>query len=134
MLTTKKRYGIINLTKNKKIKEKQKMDNKQFINNIEVAIEELENENVNLFHQEEFLDSMLVKSERYDGRFIANVLCDDMPENNVMNTLELKLFSVSNKRFELLAQMDLLKELKEEALQRIESKKLGDEFFKNLFE
>lgn len=113
------------------------MDNKQFINNLNVAIEELENENVTLFNQEEFLDSMLVKSERYDGSFIASILCDDMLENNVMNTLEKKLFSVSNKRFELLAQMDLLKELKEEALQRIENEELADElghFFENLFE
>ena len=113
------------------------MNNKQFIANLEVAIEELENENVTLFNQEEFLDSMLVKSERYDGRFIANVLCDDMPENKVMDTLERKLFSVSNKRFELLAQMDLLKELKEEALQRIENEELADElgyFFENLFD
>lgn len=114
------------------------MKNEQFVKNLEVAITKLEEQDVFLFRKEEFLNSMICKNERHNGRVIVNTLCDNMlNEDNVYITLHEKLSSIQEERIQLLAQMDLLEDLKIEAYDRIEIEESAVElgkFFENLFE
>ena len=110
--------------------------NKQFITNIELAILELEAEDIMLFKKEDFLTSMIVRSESNNGRYFIDKLCNYIPlenEENIMGTLHKKVENIHDKRSEILAQIEVLEELKEEGLQKIESEKFG-KFFENLFE
>ena len=120
------------------------MDNKQFVKNISMAILELEAEDIMLFKKEDFLTSMIVRSESNNGRYFIDKLCDYMPlkdEENLMGTLHKKIESIHEKRTDLIAQIEVLEELKEEGLERIESEELHrieaekfGKFFENLFE
>ena len=100
------------------------MNNEQFIKNISMAILELEHEDIMLFKKEEFVTNMIIKSKSSNGRHFLNTLCDNMLEGNVMDTLHKKIESIHEKRTELIAQIELLVELKEEALEKLESEYL----------
>lgn len=114
------------------------MKNEQFIINIEAVIEELEEQDVMLFRKEEFLNSMTCRNERHNGRAFVDTLCDNMlNEDDVYITLHKKLASIQEERIQLLAEMDLLEELKIEAYDRIEIEESAVElgtFFEKLFE
>lgn len=110
------------------------MNNEQFISNIEVAIQELEHEDFLLSKKEHFLSAMFFESERHNGRYFANVLSDNLEREEVMDIIDEKLSSISKQRIQLLAQMDVLEDLKDEASQRVEAEGFSEDFFSSLFQ
>lgn len=109
--------------------------NEQFINNVNAAIEGLKHQDLMLFRKEDFVNSVLCKSKRHNGHHLLDMLCDNMLEkDSVLATLEQKLSSITEKRIQLLAQIDVLEDLKEEAFQGVEVAGFSDEFFSSLFE
>lgn len=107
---------------------------KQFVKNIEFAIKELEHEDFLLSKREDFLGAVFFESERHNGRYFANVLSDNLEMEDVMDIIDEKLSSISDQRIQLLAQIDVLEELLEEASQRMEAEGFSEDFFSSLFQ
>lgn len=103
----------------------------QFIKNIENAIQELQHQEEALFIKEQFLNDILCESEHFF------TLVDNMDEkefNETCSVLRNKLFSVTSKQIAIVHQIDILRELKEDTIKRIEADEQAEVFFKNLFE